>query len=178
MRPCLHLLVVVLTLMLTACNPPEIGADVTLAELEPGLTRTIRATLDAAAPDASVEDVSRLQRECQDEDGTGRGVDQRGQSWLLTLPSSQTGSAFLAAVAEHWRAAGFQVDETRLIDGTPGVFATADDGMRLSAGLGEGTPPNGGAFADLGASTPCVKPSREDIRDFDPAAPPPETAPE
>lgn len=167
----------VLALLLAACNPPEIGTDVTLAELEPRLTQTVRATLEAVAPDASVEDVSRLQRECQDEQGSLVGIDQRSQGWSLTLAPSQTRRAFLDAVAAHWGDQGFEVEETRLVDGTPSVQAVADDGMRLSAGLGTGSGASA-TFADLTASTPCTKPSREDIRNFDPAAPPPETAPE
>jgi hypothetical protein len=169
-----------LLLLVTACTANPTGAEMTeksLAALEPQLTTTIRGTLDAAAPEASIDEVTRQQRECQDEDGVGRGVDQRSQGWLLTLPTTQEGEAFLDAVAEHWRSAGFEVEESRLVDGTPAVFARTDDGMRLSAGLDQRSETDG-TFADLGAVTPCVKPSREDIRDFDPAAPPPETAPE
>ena len=148
-----------------------------LAEYEPRLTEAVRSTLASAAPDATVDEVLREQRQCQTPQGRGRGVDQRSQGWLLTLPPSRPGPQFLVDVAEHWRSRGFTVDPSDLdrqqeIAGTT-VYADADDGMRMSANLAEQLP-SGQTYAAIGATSPCMDPSRSDIRDFDPDAPPPE----
>ena len=144
-----------------------------LTEYEPQMTAAVRSAIQGAAPDATVDWISRRQRQCQDSEGRGRGVDERTQGWALVLPASDSGTDFLDRIAAHWRAEGHEVEETTLIDGAPVVYAVAEDGMRMSAGTA-GPAEGGGTYADIGATSPCMDPTRSDIRDFNPDAPPPE----
>ena len=144
-----------------------------LAEKDAELTHMARAAIQAAAPDATLDYVDRLQRECQDEQGKGRGVYERNQIWALTLPAERTGEQFLSAAAKHWQALGYEVDDSRIHSQRPIVRAVTDDEVRLSAGrpLRDA---EAQSYADIAVATPCMQPTLSDISDFDPQAPPPE----